>query len=125
MEAERSVEPIGTNMTCGLAYFSDFASRRLASRSGSQLSFTPNLPLFAGDHGGAVIPVPIPNTEVKGSIAEGSASPGRARVGRRQLFLCPFAKGFFGIIVFLERHVVFRNKYAMTYFRQEIEGEAK
>ena len=41
---------------------------------------------FAGDHGGAVIPVPIPNTEVKGSIAEGSASPGRARVGRRQLF---------------------------------------
>ena len=86
MQAERSVEPIGTNKTCGLAYFSDFASRRLASRSGSQLSFTPNLPLFAGDHGGAVIPVPIPNTEVKGSIAEGSASPGRARVGRRQLF---------------------------------------
>ena len=41
---------------------------------------------FAGDHGGAAIPVPIPNTEVKGSIAEGSASPGRARVGRRQLF---------------------------------------
>ena len=67
-------------------FFHDFASRRLASRSGSQLSFTPNLPLFAGDHGGAVIPVPIPNTEVKGSIAEGSASPGRARVGRRQLF---------------------------------------
>ena len=56
------------------------------SYDGSQLSFTPNLPLFAGDHGGAVIPVPIPNTEVKGSIAEGSASPGRARVGRRQLF---------------------------------------
>ena len=85
MQAERSVEPIGTNKTCGLAY-SSFTSRRLASRSGSQLSFTPNLPLFAGDHGGAVIPVPIPNTEVKGSIAEGSASPGRARVGRRQLF---------------------------------------
>ena len=85
MQAERSVEPIGTNKTCGLAYFF-FTSRRLASRSGLQLSFTPNLPLFAGDHGGAVIPVPIPNTEVKGSIAEGSASPGRARVGRRQLF---------------------------------------
>ena len=27
-----------------------------------------------------------PNTEVKGSIAEGSAGPARARVGRRQLF---------------------------------------
>ena len=55
------------------------------------------LTAFAGGHRGVVIPVPIPNTEVKGSIAEGSASPGRARVGRRQLFLCPFAKGFFGI----------------------------
>lgn len=40
-------------------------------------------------------------------------------------FFMPFAKGFFGIIVLLERHVVFRNKCAMTYFRQEIEGEAK
>ena len=48
----------------------------------------PDCRSFAGDHGGAVIPVPIPNTEVKGSIAEGSASPGRARVGRRQLFFC-------------------------------------
>ena len=41
---------------------------------------------FAGDHGGAVIPVPIPNTEVKGSIAEGSVGPAHARVGRRRLF---------------------------------------
>ena len=41
---------------------------------------------FAGDHRGVVIPVPIPNTEVKGSIAEGSAGLARARVGRRQLF---------------------------------------
>ena len=52
-------------------------------------------------------------------ISSGSAAEGDIA------FLCPFAKDFFGIIVFLERHVVFRNKCAMTYFRQEIEGEAK
>ena len=43
--------------------------------------------LFAGGHRGVVTPVPIPNTEVKGSIAEGSAGLARARVGRRRLFL--------------------------------------
>ena len=42
--------------------------------------------LFAGGHRGVVTPVPIPNTEVKGSIAEGSAGLARARVGRRRLF---------------------------------------
>ena len=46
--------------------------------SGSRLS--------AGGHRGAEIPVPIPNTEVKRPIAEGSAGPARARVGRRRLF---------------------------------------
>ena len=44
-------------------------------------------PAFAGGHRGAEIPVPIPNTAVKGPFAEGSASLGRARVGRRRLFL--------------------------------------
>ena len=40
---------------------------------------------FAGGHREAAIPVPIPNTEVKRLIAEGSAGPARARVGRRRL----------------------------------------
>ena len=44
------------------------------------------LRLFAGGHRGVVTPVPIPNTEVKGSFAEGSAGLARARVGRRRLF---------------------------------------
>ena len=43
----------------------------------------------AGGHRGAEIPVPIPNTEVKRPIAEGSAGPARARVGRRRLFFVP------------------------------------
>ena len=48
----------------------------------------------AGGHRGAEIPVPIPNTEVKRPIAEGSAGPARARVGRRRLFLYPKKAGF-------------------------------
>ena len=52
-----------------------------------QSSLVPELSgFFAGGHGEAVIPVPIPNTEVKRLIAEGSAGPARARVGRRRLF---------------------------------------
>ena len=51
--------------------------------------------LFAGGHRGVVTPVPIPNTEVKGSIAEGSAGLARARVGRRRLFFSPpFGEAF-------------------------------
>ena len=51
----------------------------------SSLKF-PTKRFFAGDHRGEVIPVPIPNTEVKLSIAEGSAGLARARVGRRRQF---------------------------------------
>ena len=40
----------------------------------------------AGGHRGAAIPVPMPNTEVKGAIAEGSVGPAHARVGRRRPF---------------------------------------
>ena len=52
----------------------------------SRFSLAPDHGFSAGGHGGAAIPVPIPNTEVKGSFAEGSAGPARARVGRRRLF---------------------------------------
>ena len=48
--------------------------------------FSIQLAAFAGGHRGVVTPVPIPNTEVKGSFAEGSAGLARARVGRRRLF---------------------------------------
>ena len=41
---------------------------------------------FAGGHRGVVTPVPIPNTEVKRSIAEGSVGVAHARVGRCRLF---------------------------------------
>ena len=38
----------------------------------------------SGDHSTVEPPVPIPNTEVKRSSAEGSATIGRVRVGRCQ-----------------------------------------
>ena len=57
----------------------------------SSLKF-PTKRFFAGDHRGEVIPVPIPNTEVKLSIAEGSAGLARARVGRRRLIFAPIAQ---------------------------------
>ena len=47
---------------------------------------------FAGGHRGVVTPVPIPNTEVKGSIAEGSAGLARARVGRCRLFFISYRR---------------------------------
>ena len=92
MQAERSVELIGTNLTCGLAYSIETSPREAfpPSYRGLQFPLVPNSRLFAGDHGGAAIPVPIPNTEVKRSIAEGSAGPARARVGRCRLFLFYF-----------------------------------
>ena len=79
-------------MTCGLAYVSIKTS--LQSEIKSHLNnvvilFSSQLNgFFAGDHRGVVTPVPIPNTEVKGPIAEGSAGLARARVGRRRLFFC-------------------------------------
>ena len=103
VEAERSVELIGTNRTCGLAYCFTYCRASSAATSPEGLLDRPRRELqppfrspaprlFAGGHGGAAIPVPIPNTEVKGSIAEGSASFGRARVGRRRLFFFRFAQ---------------------------------
>ena len=46
----------------------------------------PNLKSFLGGHKAVVRPVPIPNTAVKHSLADGSSSIGSARVGRRQPF---------------------------------------
>ena len=41
---------------------------------------------FPGGHGGVATPVPIPNTEVKGSSGEGTAGIARGRVARCQDF---------------------------------------
>ena len=64
-----------------------FTSGGTSVLAASRFSLASSSPAFlAGGHGGAAIPVPVPNTEVKGSFAEGSAGLARARVGRRRLF---------------------------------------
>ena len=45
-----------------------------------------------GDHCGEVTPVPIPNTEVKLSYADDTASQSGGKVGNRQAFFCPHLK---------------------------------
>ena len=99
VQAQRCVEPSGTNPACGLACF-NFTSQkvrfgRLEPSRTLQVSLVPDLrPFQAGGHREAVIPVPIPNTEVKRLIAEGSAGPARARVGRRRPFFFCLRQSF-------------------------------
>ena len=89
VQARRRVEPSGTNRACGLAFFRLHLKAGPPPPGASRFSLAPDHGFSAGGHGGAAIPVPIPNTEVKGSFAEGSAGPARARVGRRRLFSFP------------------------------------
>ena len=49
-------------------------------------SMYPMQSFFPGDHGARVIPVPIPNTEVKTRSGDGTASLGGGRVARCQDF---------------------------------------
>ena len=49
-------------------------------------------PGFPGGHRGEATPVPIPNTEVKGPIAEGTAGCACGRVGRRRVFWGPLTE---------------------------------
>ena len=68
-----------TSLQCEIRFALDMLRFSLAS----------SLRLFAGGHRGVVTPVPIPNTEVKGSFAEGSVGLARARVGRTPLATAP------------------------------------
>ena len=43
--------------------------------------------IYTGDHKGVATPVPIPNTEVKGSLADDTTLWWGGKVGRRQFFL--------------------------------------
>ena len=55
---------------------------------------------FFGGHEAVVRPVPIPNTAVKHSIADGSSPIGSARVGSRQFFLKSRNESRFGFLLF-------------------------
>ena len=87
MQAQRCVQPTGTNQTCGLAFSASPGNGHQPFPVALRFSRVSDSPASAGGHRGGEIPVPIPNTEVKPPIAEGSAGPARARVGRRRLFI--------------------------------------
>ena len=59
-------------------------SRPSMGGRGNRLALSNTVP---GAHGGVVIPVPIPNTEVKGPIGESTAGVARGRVARRRVSL--------------------------------------
>ena len=53
---------------------------------------------FPGDHGEAVTPVPIPNTEVKGLSGDGTAASSCGRVARCRVYFlkaCEQSQAFF------------------------------
>ena len=67
---------------------------------------TSNLNPFFGGHKAVVRPVPIPNTAVKHSLADGSGPIGSARVGCRQIFFSSSDTSVFkvrvaGLVAFL------------------------
>jgi hypothetical protein len=64
-------------------------------------------PIIFGGHEAVVRPVPIPNTAVKHSLADGSGFIDSARVGRRQFFLERPKRQLRPFLLFLE---VFRQE---------------
>ena len=120
VQAQRCVQPSGTNRACGLAYCiqfkHDFTRRQDASVFGSvAVLFNPQgFPAFAGGHRGAEIPVPIPNTAVKRPFAEGSVGPAHARVGRRRLFFLYGALHSLVVRLLWEQNVGGSNPLAPT-----------
>ena len=79
MEAQQCAELTGTNWPCGLTTI--FSPAALFD------SWFPYavVSIFGGN-GGGVTPVPIPNTEVKPSSADGTAGSLSGRVGRRRIY---------------------------------------
>ena len=67
MDAPQGVELTSPNQSSGLATLSSYISGSVRSFGFPQLSFG-----LLGDHTGEVTPVPIPNTVVKPSKADGT-----------------------------------------------------
>ncbi len=83
MEAWQQVELTGTNSSCGLLIFSNFSRPSSATRRHKPslikaqeielFVFRPQGRQVSGGYVGGATPVPIPNTEVKPSRADGTA----------------------------------------------------
>ena len=88
VQARQRAEPTRTNQPCGLIVHSFFQSGNtiLVLWLYNEASLALRNTVSPGGHGGEVIPVPIPNTEVKSPSGEGTAGVARGRVARRQAF---------------------------------------
>ena len=88
VQARQRAEPTRTNRPCGLIVHSFFQSGNtiLVLWLYNEASLALRNTVSPGGHGGEVIPVPIPNTEVKSPSGEGTAGVARGRVARRQAF---------------------------------------
>ena len=88
VQARRRAQPTRTNQPCGLIVHSFFQSGNtiLVLWLYNEASLALRNTVSPGGHGGEVIPVPIPNTEVKSPSGEGTAGVARGRVARRQAF---------------------------------------
>ena len=102
VQARQRAQPTRTNQPCGLIVHSFFQSGNtiLVLWLYNEASLALRNTVSPGGHGGEVIPVPIPNTEVKSPSGEGTAGVARGRVARRQAFspeprASHIARGFF------------------------------
>ena len=88
VQARQRAQPTRTNQPCGLIVHSPFQSGNtiLVLWLYNEASLALRNTVSPGGHGGEVIPVPIPNTEVKSPSGEGTAGVARGRVARRQAF---------------------------------------
>ena len=88
VQARQRAQPTRTNQPCGLIVHSLFQSGNtiLVLWLYNEASLALRNTVSPGGHGGEVIPVPIPNTEVKSPSGEGTAGVARGRVARRQAF---------------------------------------
>ena len=88
VQARQRAQPTRTNQPCGLIVHSFFQSGNtiLVLWLYNEASLALRNTVSPGGHGGEVIPVPIPNTEVKSPSGEGTAGVARGRVARRQAF---------------------------------------
>ena len=81
VHARQRAQPTDTNRPQACRY----QLRKQARSPAGFVAFNPEAFIaFPGDHGEDETPVPIPNTEVKGLIGEGTAGFARGRVARRR-----------------------------------------
>ena len=98
MHARRRAQPTDTNRPQACRYT---LRTTIAKPPSGHVALPETFDCFPGGHGEDETPVPIPNTEVKGLIGEGTAGFARGRVARRRDFSPKGAEQPLGPLLFL------------------------